>query len=75
MKQPESQRRLVWRPVAPLAGAWIETGLPVWDRWGMCVAPLAGAWIETPYHSNSNDSKPVAPLAGAWIETYTQVGY
>ena len=34
--------------VAPLAGAWIETRLPVTDAQMRQVAPLAGAWIETP---------------------------
>ena len=35
-----------WKPVAPLAGAWIEIS----DSWNIymrnSVAPLAGAWIE-----------------------------
>ena len=34
-------------PVAPPAGAWIETGWCYWlgaEHW---VAPPAGAWIET----------------------------
>ena len=38
---------MVLDPVAPLAGAWIETAaLAVWRRTPK-VAPLAGAWIET----------------------------
>ena len=36
-------------PVAPLAGAWIETGLHLRIRIRSAVAPLAGAWIETPH--------------------------
>ena len=33
--------------VAPLAGAWIETGESELNVSTMQVAPLAGAWIET----------------------------
>ena len=33
--------------VAPLAGAWIETGAANYITTGTMVAPLAGAWIET----------------------------
>ena len=33
--------------VAPLAGAWIETGEAPGGLVGYIVAPLAGAWIET----------------------------
>ena len=33
--------------VAPLAGAWIETGHLRDSKDVMVVAPLAGAWIET----------------------------
>jgi len=35
------------RGVAPLAGAWIETGIPATKALSIWVAPLAGAWIET----------------------------
>ena len=34
-------------PVAPLAGAWIETATSADGRATVAVAPLAGAWIET----------------------------
>jgi len=34
-------------PVAPHAGAWIETGLRRHIRLDGFVAPHAGAWIET----------------------------
>ena len=35
------------KPVAPLAGAWIEIKLnPIALATGAIVAPLAGAWIE-----------------------------
>ena len=33
--------------VAPLAGAWIETGQELKQQKNIIVAPLAGAWIET----------------------------
>ena len=35
-------------PVAPLAGAWIETIMSLPSVARLLVAPLAGAWIETP---------------------------
>ena len=58
--------------VAPLAGAWIETGatsfIPVH---GSEVAPLAGAWIETASVFAAFAALTVAHLAGAWIETAT----
>ncbi len=34
-------------PVAPHAGAWIETGLVFGEPFHIPVAPHAGAWIET----------------------------
>ena len=55
--------------VAPLAGAWIETGLSHATNKGMLVAPLAGAWIETGTGKALPKRRNVAPLAGAWIET------
>ncbi len=42
-KRPAS----VGSPVAPLAGAWIETGGVAAADNITIVAPLAGAWIET----------------------------
>ena len=55
--------------VAPRAGAWIETGVPVYGDEGVYVAPRAGAWIETMFMPGQNVKKIVAPRAGAWIET------
>ena len=55
--------------VAPLAGAWIETGRPNPDQFDVSVAPLAGAWIETEILHAMPGYSVVAPLAGAWIET------
>ena len=40
-------------PVAPHAGAWIETYIyDVTQRLGLEVAPHAGAWIETQYEDH-----------------------
>ena len=61
------------KPVAPLAGAWIETPDCGSERPGAAVAPLAGAWIETLRNSSIWPSVNVAPLAGAWIETIAKV--
>ena len=55
--------------VAPLAGAWIETGEFLGRNAKIKVAPLAGAWIETDFAALRSANKSVAPLAGAWIET------
>ena len=33
--------------VAPLVGAWIETGSTICVCFASTVAPLVGAWIET----------------------------
>jgi len=56
--------------VAPLAGAWIETGRSKHSSFLTRVAPLAGAWIETRLKLGLDQGAPrVAPLAGAWIET------
>jgi len=39
---------ILWKqPVAPRAGAWIETVIKVYLVHGSFVAPRAGAWIET----------------------------
>ena len=56
-------------PVAPHAGAWIETIDEQQDDEHVFVAPHAGAWIETANGSTSTLSSRVAPHAGAWIET------
>ena len=55
--------------VAPLAGAWIETGNGYPKSKPKNVAPLAGAWIETWKIRDDRFPARVAPLAGAWIET------
>ena len=60
---------LVALPVAPLAGAWIETARGRDSGAKVGVAPLAGAWIETQDGLHLQFSIKVAPLAGAWIET------
>ncbi len=57
-------------PVAPRAGAWIETMPDAKGGYQDYVAPRAGAWIETLRLSgHSRWPSPVAPRAGAWIET------
>ena len=56
-------------PVAPHAGAWIETFVPLSSYLISNVAPHAGAWIETPGATPISPGALVAPHAGAWIET------
>ena len=56
-------------PVAPHAGAWIETtGISRRTANGS-VASHAGAWIETSVSTCAPSRATVAPHAGAWIET------
>ena len=47
MKQLVLCHRLAGWPVAPHAGAWIETSVPLYRPPSTSVAPHAGAWIET----------------------------
>ncbi len=56
-------------PVAPRAGAWIETIMNSNDAYREYVAPRAGAWIETDLTMLRLAVAFVAPRAGAWIET------
>ncbi len=58
-----------WK-VAPLAGAWIEIDIDIFDRAKEVVAPLAGAWIEIEHDVRKQAAGKVAPLAGAWIEIF-----
>ena len=71
MKRTRRRSKPVTSPVAPLAGAWIETCRKRPRGFGWKVAPLAGAWIETLMTRSFYIRITVAPLAGAWIETYT----
>ena len=48
LKQTHSLQQRQLSPVAPLAGAWIETFKKTYFDTTLQVAPLAGAWIETP---------------------------
>ena len=65
------------KPVAPYAGAWIETCCGLDWRIDQVpaapssirVAPYAGAWIETSTLGPDEATLRVAPYAGAWIET------
>jgi len=56
-------------PVAPHAGAWIETCIREHSTIPQIVAPHAGAWIETWHYVRPLAPCMVAPHAGAWIET------
>ena len=56
--------------VAPLVGAWIETGSRGRAVAPPSVAPLVGAWIETSNGLRKSRKASVAPLVGAWIETF-----
>ncbi len=56
-------------PVAPRAGAWIETPAILITNNLNAVAPRAGAWIETILTERVFGIGIVAPRAGAWIET------
>ncbi len=70
MKLKNKSRFPLVRPVAPHAGAWIETDCPARCRAApACVAPHAGAWIETIARYSTTIVDTVAPHAGAWIET------
>ena len=60
-------------PVAPHAGAWIETAHNSRAGRGKIVAPHAGAWIETDIRRVLFPRQKVAPHAGAWIETFIHV--
>ncbi len=55
--------------VAPLAGAWIETGVVAGVGVVSSVAPIMGAWIETHSPLLAVEGPGVAPLAGAWMGT------
>jgi len=47
LKRQKSRRGRRGCPVAPRAGAWIETSFTKKKSAGLPVAPRAGAWIET----------------------------
>ena len=51
-------------PVAPHAGAWIETDLIKFALSDFPVAPHAGAWIETALQSRFNITLPGRPSCG-----------
>ena len=68
--KPQLRRgALLKAPVAPHAGAWIETHQHKKQRKTSFVAPHAGAWIETLERVGTREINFVAPHAGAWIET------
>ncbi len=72
LKQGNGQPQMGGYPVAPHAGAWIETIVDKAGRQWTSVAPHAGAWIETFAHLVFPVVVGVAPHAGAWIETIAQ---
>ena len=71
--KPDYKKTVPSNPVAPHAGAWIETVLQACIDEIASVAPHAGAWIETLCNAYIL-LKQVAPHAGAWIETLLVVG-
>jgi len=56
-------------PVAPRAGAWVETASSTRSTKATTVAPRAGAWVETQMVAVTCVPSAVAPRAGAWVET------
>ena len=70
MKPVSGQCVKALAPVAPRAGAWIETKKLRKRLDEFSVAPRAGAWIETSSGISLKGSRTVAPRAGAWIETW-----
>ena len=56
-------------PVAPCAGAWVETVEAGEADALFVVAPCAGAWVETRQRTAACLLCSVAPCAGAWVET------
>ena len=69
LKLPFPRKIALALPVAPNAGAWIETRRRGEEIDSSGVAPNAGAWIETSRPATCRTPGPVAPNAGAWIET------
>ena len=61
LKHRSKLEAVVSRGVAPHAGAWIETRLPVPGRRKAPVAPHAGAWIETRKAASSSRPQPSHP--------------
>ena len=57
--------------VTPLAGVWIEIGVPINQENYNLVTPLAGVWIEIYDVQSSYPYVMVTPLAGVWIEILT----
>ena len=60
---------IMYLPVAPRVGAWIETVYAYFFSMLNPVAPRVGAWIETVPRTESAKQGQVAPRVGAWIET------
>ena len=55
-------------PVAPRAGAWIETIDRIDNEKGYYVAPRAGAWIETDTYLDVNEWEMSPPARGRGLK-------
>ena len=63
-------------PVAPRAGAWIETSKTRWRTWARSSSPPArGRGLKRLHGYEDNRHRRVAPRAGAWIETCISSGW
>ena len=61
---------IIWRQVAPFAGAWIEILMVLLIIWLRKCRTLRGC-VDWNIHANPSDGESgVAPFAGAWIEIY-----
>ena len=56
-------------PVAPRAGAWIETVKLQYDQDAFMSPPVRGRGLKLSQNVMSRSGFDVAPRAGAWIET------
>ncbi len=61
-------------PVAPHAGAWIETGFVCGIIFIYAVAPHAGAWIETKVSLSYSASAKSPPTRGRGLKLVFQRG-
>ena len=59
----QAKRRVLWRPVAPPVGAWIEMYMQTHKSLDKFVAPPVGAWIEISFFAQDTPPDGVAPLA------------
>ena len=58
------------KQVAPITGAWIETGLEVFNNFLIFWSPPSrGRGLKPTDYAYAWQDKRVAPITGAWIET------